>query len=35
MQLQFPFDLYTRKQEGENEAHNQNENYYEKTNRTN
>ena len=33
LQLQFPFDLYTRKQEGENEAHNlENENYYERTN---
>ena len=32
LQLQFPFDLYTRKQVGENEAHNHNENYYERTN---
>ena len=36
LQLQFPFDLYTRKQEGKNEAHNlENENYNEKTNRIN
>ena len=33
LQLQFHFDLYTRKQEGENEAHNlENENYYERSN---
>ena len=31
LQLQFHFDLYTREHKGENEAHNQNENYYERT----